>query len=58
MDCAPLLVGLFFIVLQGVGVIFSRVLKLFDFGLHTKCLLKSPNEPPACLEGEVCRPGH
>jgi hypothetical protein len=34
-------------------LILERVLKPFIFGLHTSCSTKSPNEPPACLEGEV-----
>jgi hypothetical protein len=44
--------------LQGVGHFFRRVVKPFEFGLHTRCLTDCPNEPPACLEGEVRRPGH
>jgi hypothetical protein len=54
----PLNPVLVFYYLQGVGLIFKGLPKPFIFGLHTRCSIKRPNKPPACLEGEVRLPSH
>ena len=42
-----------FLLLLGVGLGFKEVLQTLVLGVPTKCLIKGPNEFPACLEGEL-----
>jgi hypothetical protein len=56
-DCAPFFVLDWCVFARGWAEL-KRVPKPFCFGLHTRCSIKGPNEPPACLEGEVHCPSH
>jgi hypothetical protein len=51
--CAPCCYVVNFDCLQGVRLICEGVPKPFDFGVPTKCSVKSPNVLPACLGGKV-----
>ena len=42
-----------FLLLQGVRLGFKEVLQTLVLGVPTKCLIKGPNQFPACLEGEL-----